>query len=146
MQKLKTEIENMPMVDFVNQNTKLLDQAKKLSSLSVKEFEDSPDPDYVKGTFVFENYLQRRKNAPEVYFSEPIIVEGIYYKLRVHPSGDGEGTHIEVSIDRVKFECLNLDTNDKVFYVIKMLHSSSNRENDLIESECDWTGMNNSSY
>ena len=28
MQKLKTEIENMPMVDFVNQNTKLLEQAK----------------------------------------------------------------------------------------------------------------------
>ena len=40
MKNYKAKVESMSMVNFVNKSGKILDQAKKLSSLKVREFED----------------------------------------------------------------------------------------------------------
>jgi hypothetical protein len=101
MEKFKAKVENMPIVDFVNQKTKLLDQAKKLSSLDVEDYKDTQDPDFVKGEFLFKNYLARKNSSDEYYLSEtPKIVEGISYKFALFPNGCSlhEGTHIAVGI------------------------------------------------
>ena len=39
--KFKFKVENMPIVDFVNETTKLLNQANKLSSLHAEDFVDT---------------------------------------------------------------------------------------------------------
>ena len=41
MEKFKAKVENMPIVDFVNERTKLLNQANKLSSLHAEDFVDT---------------------------------------------------------------------------------------------------------
>ena len=88
------------MVDFTNKTMKILDQAKEFSSKEVGEFKDAQDPNLVKGVFVFENYLARRNDAEESFFSGPIMVEGVCYRLIFYPNGwdDGKGTHISVGM------------------------------------------------
>ena len=56
MKKFKASVESMPMVSFVNQRSKILEQANKLSSIDIKKFIDAQDPYYAQGEFVFENY------------------------------------------------------------------------------------------
>ena len=75
---------------------------------------------------MFKNYLTRKNDPEHEFFSEEMIVEGIPYALIFIPNGmrTSTGTHISVGIERLKLPCLNLDTNEKVFKVIKMLHST----------------------
>ena len=63
MKKFNASVESIPMVRFVNQKNKILDQANKLSSFDVKKFEDIQNPDYARGELVFQNYEQQRLNA-----------------------------------------------------------------------------------
>ena len=121
----------MSMCDLVNKAPKILQEIELLKLTQVGEFENSEDPEYEKGEFVFADYLARRKNLPDDHFSEPIQVEGILYKFEFYPSGigDGKGTHISACINRRKLVCLNLDTSDKVFNTMKMLHSSDRQKN-----------------
>ena len=46
MKKFKASVESMPMVSFVNQKNKTLEQASNLSSIIVEDFKDVQDPDY----------------------------------------------------------------------------------------------------
>ena len=81
MNKFKASVVSIPMVPFVNQKNKILDQANKYCSIDVKMFEDIQNPDCTSGELVFQNYEQKRLNAKERYFSHPIIVEGVFYAL-----------------------------------------------------------------
>ena len=104
---------------------------------------------------MFENYLARKNDPEQRVFSEPIIVEGFSYELTFNANGDGAGkkTHISVGAYRRRLQCLNLDKNDKVLTVIKMVHST-NRQKDFeresiedfeLEGIYDWTGLNETS-
>ena len=61
--------------------------------------------------------------------------------MEVYPNGSktGKGTHISVGFWRLKLQCLNLDTNDKVLKVIKMLHSTNRQKDFKEEGIFDWT-------
>lgn len=102
---------------------------------------------FITGTFVFANYLSRFANKDsdeeEEYFSEPIMVEGVCYRLRFFPQGwdDGTETHISVGIHRTKLSCLNLDASDKVENVTTLVHSSgAPGRNHIFRSKDDWAG------
>ena len=69
------------------------------------------------------------------------MVEGISYELKFYPNGwsDGKDTHISVGITRTKLSCLNLDTSDKVIYIITILHSSDRQKDSKMKGYDDWT-------
>ena len=96
---------------------------------------------------MFENYLARKNDPEQRVFSEPIIVEGFSYELTFNANGDGAGkkTHISVGTCRRRLQCLNLDKNDKVLTVIKMVHSTNRQKDFERESIDDWTGLNETS-
>ena len=73
------------------------------------------------------------------------MVEGICYRLEFHSNGweEGEKTHISVGIFRTKLPCLALITDDKVLYIITMVHSSDRQKNFKKQNTYDWTGKNN---
>ena len=107
----------------------------------MRDFKISQDTRYPYAEFKFENYHERRNGAQRVHWSEPIVVEGISYRLKVHPNGwkRGEGTHISVGVQRSKLSSLNLDTCDRVYNVTRMVHSEDTQKDFEDRSTTDWT-------
>lgn len=101
-------------------------RAKELCQREAPELEDHEDQDFVTGYYVFKNYRQRRADVNEAY-SDPILVEGVCYRLNFVPKGwgDGTNTHISVGLRRNKAAFLNQDVDDLVSYNYTMLHSSN---------------------
>ena len=123
--EVKSRIEKMPMLDLIDTTTEILKEVSELSSARMAaEFEDPQDSEYSKGAYVFEDYFVRQ-NDDELFESEPIIVEGVCYRLGFQPNGEeGDRNHTLAEIWRYKIDCLNLDTNDnEITTFIKMIHS-----------------------
>lgn len=72
------------------------------------------DSDYAKGELVIKEFKNLSKSASGEVYSEPIMVEGVCYRLIVYLRGLGEGAdnYISVGVQRNKLACLNLDTSD----------------------------------
>ena len=148
MKNFKKEIENMPIVYFVNQTApKIIEQAKKLSANEVEEFQVKKNVEYAKGEFLVKSYIERKNSLQDV-LSEPIIVEGVCYILKFFPNGfyGGKGTHISLGIYRYLLKCLNLDTRNEVLVVKTMLHSSDRQKDFTSKDTCDWTGKDDVGY
>lgn len=58
--------------------------------------------EWIKGEFILEHFTNRQSQS-EPCFSEPIIVEGNLYSLKVFPNGlrQAIGTHITVYLERI---------------------------------------------
>ena len=136
---------DLPIVKFANQAPQRNEEIKVRGAQQVAEFVPHEDKEYAKGEYVFENFKERQedmKDCEEIYYSKPIMVEGVCYRLKLYPNGEkiGKDTHIAAYINRIKSSALNLDTSDKVSRVITMLHPSE-RSNDYVhENTSDWVG------
>ena len=79
----RTEVENIPMVDFVEQTAEIIDLVKRMSANKVDEFQVRPNRDCAEGELVVENYLGRNNNLQTLRAeSEPIVHRGVCYSLR----------------------------------------------------------------
>lgn len=65
------------------------------------------EDEYVKGEFVFDHFLER-KSRQKSFVSDPVMVEGVCYRLQFYPSGvdAGKEIYISVGIGRVRLSCL----------------------------------------
>ena len=137
----KAKVEKMPMADFVRKNTQVLLQAQHLNASNLRDFSYNQDPKYPYVEFKFENYHERRIGAQKTHWSDPIVVDVVSYRLKVHANGwkKGEGSHISVGIQRNKLISLNLDTCDKVYNVTRMVHSEDSQKDFEDRSTTDWT-------
>lgn len=80
--------------------------------------------------------------------SNPILVEGVCYRLRLYPDGlrDGRGTHLSVAIWRTKPYGVKLVTNDEVWTCKTLIHSTDESKNFTEELVNDWTGKNDQGF
>ena len=132
------------MQDFANQTPEILKEAERLTLKEVGEFQNQKDSDfeYVRGEFVYADFLARHKTIGHASCSDPISVEGVIYRQVFYPNGweSGKDTHISVGILRNKLAFQNLDTHDEVLFTLTMLHSSTRLKDFKEEHTNDWTG------
>ena len=90
---------------------------------------DDPEDEWETNEYVFKNYKQRRLEK-EIYYSDPIAVEGCVYQFKFYPNGSnnvgkkGKDTHISVGIERKSLPSLKVNQPDQVSHIRKMIHSS----------------------
>ena len=147
--ELKLKMKASKMVEFIEQAPKVLDSTSTADwQLETPKFDLQEDDDYVTGHYIFYDYAQRRVDSKESYFSDPILAEGVSYMLEFCPNGWGDSREIQISLGmvRTKPACLNLDTDDRVFYIINMLHSKDRAWDISRETTDDWTGEDDYSF
>jgi tripartite motif-containing protein 37 len=79
-------------------------------------------PEYDKGTFTILNFSEAREMANVVY-STPIVINGLFWRLKVYPNGTGmaRGTFLSVFLEMWK----GLDQPKKYQYKVEMINHLS---------------------
>ena len=101
----------------------------------MKDFSNSEgDPEYAKGEFVLPDFRSKRNSLEEYYCSSPIIVDGVCYRAKIYHKGchDAMGTSISFGICMSRISSLNIDTDNNITVIRKILHASD-RERDVEE-------------
>lgn len=72
------------------------------SSISI-DFPSELVPQYESSTFIIRDY-SRVRHTQEVIYSEPLIANGLTWRLKVYPNGNGiaKGSYISIFIEMVK--------------------------------------------
>ena len=55
-------------------------------------------PEYTGGVFELPHFTESRKVTPNYFFSEPLMANGLVWRLKVYPNGNGpsKGSYLAV--------------------------------------------------
>ena len=55
-------------------------------------------PEYVGGIFELEDFTEKRQSTPNYFLSPPLMLNGLVWRLKVYPNGNGcsKGSFISV--------------------------------------------------
>lgn len=92
--------------------------SKPNSSVSM-EFPSELVPNYESSTFVIKDFT-RIRHSHEVVYSEPLIFNGLTWRLKVYPNGNGiaKGNYISIFLEMLK----GLSEPSKYEYRVEMLN------------------------
>ncbi|XP_059478325.1 E3 ubiquitin-protein ligase TRIM37-like [Neocloeon triangulifer] len=101
------------------------------------DFQSEIVPNYDSSTFVLQNFSQLQHKADPVY-SPPLFVNGLCWKLKVYPDGNGvvRGTYLSVFLELAS----GLPETSKYEYRVEMVHQGSrdNSKNIIREFASDF--------
>ncbi|KAL9649959.1 hypothetical protein ABK040_003078 [Willaertia magna] len=127
--ELTRQIETSPQSVLISKTpeiVKMLSEVHKKPTTHFSRLLTVPDsfpseivPNYDQSTFVIENYLKLRKTT-DVIYSPPMIINGLYWRLKVYPNGTGmaRGTFISVFLEMWK----GMTDAKKYHYKVKMVN------------------------
>ena len=67
------------------------------------------------------------------------MVGGVCYRAKIYHRGcdDGKNTHLSFGIQRTKLSGLNIDTDNRISVVCKMIHANDNVKDNKAAREID---------
>jgi tripartite motif-containing protein 37 len=89
------------------------------NQLMSAEFPSELVPNYECSTFVIRDFT-RIRHTHEVVYSEPLIFNGLTWRLKVYPNGNGiaKGNYISIFLEMLK----GLSETSKYEYRVEMLN------------------------
>ncbi|CAF1252060.1 unnamed protein product [Adineta steineri] len=118
-------------VEVISKQQDLLNTIQTICQKPMINFRTSPIscdfpseiiPPYDSNIFKITNYSLRRQNVDPIY-SQPLHINGLTWRLKVYPDGNGtvRGTHLSVFLELTN----GLSETSKYEYRIEMIHYSS---------------------
>lgn len=109
--KIEQEISQTPKATIINKAQDILDSIKKVQLTQLEkivntssiEFYSELVPEYTSSNFILKDFKTAKKDR-EIVYSEPLNVNGVVWRLKVYPDGNGiaKGNYISVFLELVK--------------------------------------------
>ena len=131
--QLTKDLQSQPQSALIAKSQDLVNQLKEIhnkpatskfsipngNQLMSAEFPSELVPNYECSTFVIRDFT-RIRHTHEVVYSEPLIFNGLTWRLKVYPNGNGiaKGNYISIFLEMLK----GLSETSKYEYRVEMLN------------------------
>ncbi|CAF0974130.1 unnamed protein product [Adineta ricciae] len=131
LHNIEVRLSNNGKAEVINKQQDLLESIQSICQKPMINYVTTPItcdflseivPPYHSNTFIITNFTLRRQNVDPIY-SQPLHINGLTWRLKVYPDGNGtvRGTYLSVFLELTT----GLSESSKYEYRIEMIHQMS---------------------